>query len=442
MNFRKLDLVLDFIIDHRMKPYIELGGGTEVKEAEKDGTKRKETWDYELFCEMIRAFYLHLINRYGLEEIEGWYFEFGKASGLGMTAEDGAYYQAFEAICRIFKEIAPEIRVGGAGLLLGYENSFFRKIFRIWKKRKFWPDFLSFRSCQDMSIAEDELIYGRKSIDSSYMKNQMQLIRDTMEEEDFQIPEIHIVQWNFTDSNHNVFNDSSAQGAYIVKTCISMLGNADFMGYWQGLDIGSDYAATGAQGDTFPAGQESIQQGHSDITSVLNGDSGLITRDGIRKPSFYAFQFMNKLQSHVVCRNENSVVTANGRGRFTAVCHNYKSFSSKYAFCKEEEIQIDEMDQFVEDMEPLRLKICLKNVNNGTYQVKSHYVNHENGSVQNIWKMMGYEKVLAKDEIEYLKRRAIPSMEIRTVQATDGTLELEHVMQPQEIRLLDIWYRY
>lgn len=442
MNFRKLDLVLDFIIDHRMKPYIELGGGTEVKEAEKDGTKRKETWDYELFCEMIRAFYLHLINRYGLEEIEGWYFEFGKASGLGMTAEDGAYYQAFEAICRIFKEIAPEIRVGGAGLLLGYENSFFRKIFRIWKKRKFRPDFLSFRSCQDMSIAEDELIYGRKSIDSSYMKNQMQLIRDTMEEEDFQIPEIHIVQWNFTDSNRNVFNDSSAQGAYIVKTCISMLGNADFMGYWQGLDIGSDYAATGVQGDTFPAGQESIQQGHSDITSVLNGDSGLITRDGIRKPSFYAFQFMNKLQSHVVCRNENSVVTANGRGRFTAVCHNYKSFSSKYAFCKEEEIQIDEMDQFVEDMEPLRLKICLKNVNNGTYQVKSHYVNHENGSVQNIWKMMGYEKVLAKDEIEYLKRRAIPSMEIRTVQATDGTLELEHVMQPQEIRLLDIWYRY
>ena len=69
-------------------------------------------------------------------------------------------------------------------------------------------------------------------------------------------------------------------------------------------------------------------------------------------------------------------------------------------------------------------------------------MNHENGSVQNIWKMMGYEKVLAKDEIEYLKRRAIPSMEIRTVQATDGTLELEHVMQPQEIRLLDIWYRY
>ena len=119
-----------------------------------------------------------------------------------------------------------------------------------------------------------------------------------------------------------------------------------------------------------------------------------------------------------------------------------KSFSSKYAFCKEEEIQIDEMDQFVEDMEPLRLKICLKNISNGTYQVKSHYVNHENGSVQNIWKMMGYEKVLAKDEIEYLKRRAIPSMEIRTVQVTDGTMELEHVMQPQEIRLLDIWYRY
>lgn len=428
MNFRKLDLVLDFIMDHHMKPYIEIDGGTDLKEARKKGRGRKETSDHESFCEMIRAFYLHLINRYGLEEMESWYFECGNDSCLGMTEEDNAYYQRFEIIYRTFKEIAPEIRVGGAGFLLGHENASCRDIFRIWKKRRIRPDFLSFRSYQYISIAEDEYVYGRKSIDSSYMKNQVQMIREIMEEEEFQAAELHIDQWNFTDSNQNVFNDSCAQGAYIVKTCISMLGNADFMAYWHGLDIGSEHDHQRASGNELSAGQESTQPGYYDFQAVLNGNSGIISRDGIRKPSFYAFQFMNKLQNHIVCRDENSIVTSNGRGRFTIVCHNYKKFSSKYAFCKEEEIQIDEMDQFVEDTEPLKLKICLKNVKNGTYQMKVHYMNSENGSVQNIWRMMGYEKALSKDEIEYMKRRAIPSMEIRTVQVNEGVLELENVM--------------
>ncbi len=418
MNFRRLDLVLDFIIDHHMKPYIELGGRLHPKEAGKQGMEAQKTRDFGRLREMLRAFYLHLVNRYGLEEMEGWYFECVNDAGLGMTEEDGTFYQSFEVIYRTLKEIAPEIRVGGAGVLLGYENAACREIFRIWKRREIRPDFLSFRSCQYLSIMENELVFVRRSIDSSYLKNQVQLVREMMEEEGFQVPELHIDQWNFTDSNQNVFNDSCAQGACIVKTCIGMLGHADFMAYWNGLDLGTENQA------------------------VLNGNPGLISRDGIRKPSFYAFQFLNKLQNHVVCRNENSMITTNGRGRFTAVCHNYKNFSSKYAFCREDEIRIDRMDQFVEDTEPLKLKIRLENVRNGTYQVKTHYINPENGSVQNIWKMMGYEKMLSKDEIEYMKRRAIPSLEISTVQVTDGILELEDLMQPQEIRLLDIQYRY
>lgn len=442
MNFRKLDLVLDFIIDHHMKPYIELGGGFHLKEARGNGSERKRIWNHELFSEMLRTFYLHLINRYGQEEMEGWYFECGNDSGFGMTEENGTYYQNFEVIYRIFKEIAPEIRVGGAGILLGYGSASCREIFHIWKKREIWPDFLTFRSYQYTSAAENELVYTRRSIDNSYLKNQVQLIREMMEEEGFQVPELHIDQWNFTDSDQNVFNDSCAQGAYIVKTCIGMLGNADLMAYWHGLDIGAEYAPQRMSGAKNSAGQESTQAGYYDFQAVLNGNSGMISRDGIRKPSFYAFQFMNKLQNHVICRSENSVITSNGRGRFTAVCHNYKRFSSKYAFCREDEIRIDEMDQFVEDTKPLKLKICLSHVKNGSYQVKIHYMNQENGSVQNIWKMMGYEKMLSKDEIEYMKRRAIPTMEIRNVQVTDGSLDLENVMQPQEIRLLDIQYRY
>lgn len=431
LNFRRLDLVLDFIVDHHMKPYIELSGSADAQ----------GQVGHEEFCDMIRAFCLHLINRYGLEEVEGWYFEYWKGSGPGLPKEE--YFSRFEVIYRTFKEITPEIRVGGAGFLLGYENAFCREFLRNWKKRAIRPDFLSFCSYQYISVVDGEQVYGGKSIDSGYMKNQMDLVREMIGEEGFQVSELHIDGWNFTDSDRNVFNDSCTQGAYIVKTCISMLGSADLMAYWHGLDLGSEHGLQGLFPKGRPAaGQERAQQVRYDSQTVLNGDSGMISRDGIRKPSFYAFQFMNRLQSHVVCRDENSIVTSNGRGRFTIVCHNYKKFSSRYAFCREEEIGIDEMGRYLEEAEPLKQKFRLENIKNGTYQVKVHYMNRENGSAQDIWRMMEYQKVLSKDEIEYVKRRAMPSIEIRTVQVGGGALELGTVLQPQEIRLLDIQYRY
>ena len=74
--------------------------------------------------------------------------------------------------------------------------------------------------------------------------------------------------------------------------------------------------------------------------------------------------------------------------------------------------------------------------------MKVYYVNQKNGSVQDLWKKLEYTKGLAKDEIEYLKNTATPSMEMRTVEVTDGVLELENVMEAQEIRLIEILYRY
>ena len=94
-----------------------------------------------------------------------------------------------------------------------------------------------------------------------------------------------------------------------------MNGQVDIMAYWHALDLYSDYY---------------------DTDTVLNGDSGLISRDGICKPSFYAFQFINRLCSKVLGKYENAIVTTNGRNHFVIACHNYKSLSSRYVFTDED----------------------------------------------------------------------------------------------------------
>lgn len=425
-NFRKLDLVLDFMVENHMKPYLELGHKPTLfmytpERSVKEMEKEQKIYQYKIFEEIIKQLCTHLINRYGVEELESWYFEYWNDPQLNMAEAEGKYYPYFEMIYRTLKEISPDIRVGGAGLILGYELDACSHILDLWKQRQITPDFFSVCSFQYIAITDHETRYGRKSIDSRYMKNQIDILQKVLKESGIGVAELHIDEWNFTISNRNVLNDSCEQGAYILKNYIDMEGTVDFMAYWHALDLYSDYY---------------------DTNSILNGDSGLISRDGIRKPSFYAFYFINRLLPHVIYKDDNSIVTTNRRGRYVINCHNFKKLSSKYVFTEEDEIKIQELDNYMEDMEPLERKFCIKNVKNGRYIVKIHYINKSNGSVQDLWKQMDYTKGLAKEELEYLRNSAMPSIKMKTVLVENGVLEIENVLKAQEIRMLDIQYQY
>ena len=425
-NFRKLDQVLDFLLDHHLKPYLEVGSKpslfmyTPERSINIEKTK-VDAYDFKTFSDIIRELCVHLANRYGVEELETWYFEYWNDPALNITEADGEYYQRFDLLYRTMKNYSEKISVGGAGFILGYETLICKKIFSIWKTREIHPDFLSVCSFQYIALIEDGGRLGRKSIDSQYMLNQIEIMKEVMKETGFQIPELHIDEWNFTISNRNVLNDSCEQGAYILKNCIEMNGAVDMMAYWHALDLYSDYY---------------------DTDTVLNGDSGLVSRDGICKPSFYAFQFMNRLLPKVLEKNENSIITTNARNCYVIACHNYKSLSSRYVFTDEDEIQLEDIEQYVEDIDPVKLKFTIQNVQNGKYLVKTYRVNRECGSVQDLWKNLDYSKGLMRDEVEYLKSSAIPSIEMKTIEVENGELCLTNNLEMQEIRLIDIQYQY
>ena len=430
-NFRKIDQILDFLLENHMKPYLELGHKEVLLNysAEKflKENEKIENYEVQVYEYIIREFCTHLVNRYGIDEIETWYFEYynfsntGVTESTGMTEEEGLYYQYFAIIYRILKGISPAIKVGGAGFILGYGTLGCRSILPIWKKKNLMPDFLSVYSYQYVAIDDNGERYGRKSIDIDYMKNQTEILREVIKETGFQVPELHMSEWNFTISNRNVLNDSCNQGAYVLKNCIDMNGEVDLMAYWHALDSYSDYY---------------------DADNVLNGDSGMISRDGIRKPSFYAYVFMNRLLPNVIKKDENSIITTNGRDRYVIACHNFKKLSAQYVFSEEEKITVETIDNYMENDESLKLQFRLENVKDGDYLVKIHMVNKENGSAQDIWKRLQCSKNLARDEMQYLEKSAIPRMEMKNVHVEGGVLELENVLMAQEIRLLDIQYRY
>lgn len=426
-SFRKLDQVMDFLLDHQMKPYFELGYKQTVfmytPERYLKHSKSEVDYDEKTFEELVKAFAVHLVNRYGVDEIEKWYFEYRNSQfeNWEKRRDFDSYYRRFSILYTTLKEISGNIKVGGAGYILGYETLECRRNFSKWIQKKIRPDFFSVYSYQYTGYEEKDTLYGRKSIDYNYMKNQIEIMKEVMEENGFCTDEFHITEWNFTISNRNVINDSCEQGAFVLKNCIDMCGKVDFMAYWHALDSYSDYY---------------------DANAPLNGDSGIISRDGFRKPSFYAFTFMKKLQPFLLYKDGHSIITSNKRDCYVIACHNFKRFSGNYATKEENDITVEEISNYIEDKKPLNLKFKIDNVSNGDYLLKIHYVNKAQGSVQDIWKRLEYRKNLARDEKNYLRSSAIPYMEIKNVHVDHNVLELENVLLDQEIRLIEIKYCY
>lgn len=425
-NFSRIDRGLDFLVEHNLKPYIELSfKPTDVNYTINSsvGDRYNEIifHDRESYVEVMQAFSSHIANRYGVNEIENWYFELWKDDRLNMLDAKGWYFDCFEIGYHALKKISSKIKVGGAGFALGYDRYQYSILIKNWKTRNVRPDFISVYSYSYLLLQQDGVYFGKRSLDNSFVKNQLELFKDVLKAEDFMPDELHITEWNFTISNRNCINDSCAQGAYIVKTCIESIGEADMMGYWHGSDLHTEYYDSGA---------------------VLYGDNGLLTRDGIKKPSFYAFHFLKFLKKGLLGKTENALLTTDGRGVYTIACHNCKKFNYRYTMKAEKDIRVDDIDSLYEDTDSIHLKFQINNVKNGNYVMRIFYVNESNGSIQNIWKDMDYISNLSKGEVEYMKRSANPKVDMRKITVEDNVLHIETKLKAHEIKVLDIHYQY
>ena len=425
-NFSRIDRGLDFLVEHNLKPYIELSFkpievNYTINSSVGDRYNEIIFHDRESYVEVMEALSSHIANRYGVNEIENWYFELWKDDRLNMLDAKGWYFDCFEIGYHALKKISSKIKVGGAGFALGYDRYQYSILIKNWKTRNVRPDFISVYSYSYLLLQQDGVYFGKRSLDNSFVKNQLELFKDVLKAEDFMPDELHITEWNFTISNRNCINDSCAQGAYIVKTCIESIGEADMMGYWHGSDLHTEYYDSGA---------------------VLYGDNGLLTRDGIKKPSFYAFHFLKFLKKGLLGKTENALLTTDGRGVYTIACHNCKKFNYRYTMKAEKDIRVDDIDSLYEDTDSIHLKFQINNVKNGNYVMRIFYVNESNGSIQNIWKGMDYISNLSKGEVEYMKRSANPKVDMRKITVEDNVLHIETKLKAHEIKVLDIHYQY
>lgn len=424
-NFTRIDKALDFIINNGMHPFIELGFkpvallrnvyNTIVSE-EKDIIFKSQ----DEYREVIYSLVAHCVNRYGLEEVESWYFEQWGDPRITSGKGYGTYFEVFETIYHTIKSISPKIKIGGVGFGRLYSTLDFKDILKLWKKRICHPDFISLYGYPYMARSDNESQNDVRIRDANFINNHVMMIKEVLEEISLHTPELMITEWSFSVSDWNSLNDSVFKGAFILKNIIDNIDCVDLMGYWLASDILGEYF---------------------DNSMILHGGNGLLSAHGIRKPAFYAIKFANKLGRYMLGKDNNSIITSNESGDYYIACHNYVHPNFKYYLKKEDEVEVQKQFLLFDDAEVLKLGYRIKNVKNGKYMIKIRSLNQDHGSVQDEWGEMRYNENLNQQDIEYLKDISTPKIYVMEQTVSNNILNIDTSLKPHEIQHIQITYQ-
>lgn len=284
IRYSYLDEMLDFLHSHQIRPFIDLG----IKPVQviKDYADLvydyhqmvKTHMDYARWERLIQNFINHIVARYGQEEVSKWMFEVHQNPQSFDEDKAEEFFAFYDRIIAFLKEKLPAVQIGGCG----WWASFPMRLEHISRMRN-KPDFVSlYFYCLSEGIHNQEIHDLAKWI---------QAWRDMLENAGLNNMKIILSEWNTEIMNARAYNDGTRKAVDLLKLTTSNLDSVAMGSYFCLGDLIKD----------------------SDGEDLFNGGLGLLTKDGIKKPAYFAYQYLCKLGTELIERGENYIVTKQDR---------------------------------------------------------------------------------------------------------------------------------
>jgi xylan 1,4-beta-xylosidase len=302
-DWTKIDQLYDALLGIGIKPFVELGFAPEAMASSpqtiffwKGNTSHPEP---EAWSALVDAFVRHLRSRYGAAEVRSWYFEVWNEPNLGgfwERADQKAYFELYEASARAIKAIDPQLRVGGPATA----------------GAAWVPELLDFAATRGLPIdfvathtygvdggfldekGQDD---NRLSTNPDAVVGDVRRVRQQIEASKFRGLPLFFTEWSASYNPRDPVHDSYIAAAYILTKLKATRAFAQGMSYWTFSDL---FEEAGPPPTPF------------------HGGFGLINREGIRKPAFFAYKYLNQLRGREVPAADAQAIVTTGDNR-TAV---------------------------------------------------------------------------------------------------------------------------
>ncbi|NVM76482.1 xylan 1,4-beta-xylosidase [Duganella sp. SG902] len=416
-DWTKLDYLYDRLLKMGVKPFVELGFTPLAMRSSdlsifywKGNTSHP---DPKKWAGLVDAFIHHVQERYGKEEVRTWFFEVWNEpnlDGFWEKADQKAYFDLYDNTARTIKAIDPALRVGGPSTA----------------GAAWVPEFLAHTKASGSVV--DFITTHTYGVDGGFLdengKDDTKLspspdaivgdvrkVRNEMKAAGHPDMPLYFTEWSTSYTPRDPVHDSYISAPYILSKLKATEGIVQGMSYWTYSDLFEEPGPP---------------------TAPFEGGFGLMNPQGIRKPSWFAYKYLNQLGNEAIkTADAQSYAAKDGRG------------VQVLAWDFQTPKQGRSNRGFYTTVQPTRdgapVSVDLKGFKPGTYSVSIHRTGFEANDAHTAYLKMGSPKNLTPKEVERLHALTMDRPQNSTVRVpASGSASVKVKMRVNDVVLIKI----
>jgi xylan 1,4-beta-xylosidase len=418
-DWSKLDALYDGLLAKHIRPFVELGFTPEALATSRNSifywqgnTSHPQPAGWR---DLVGAFIHHLEERYGRDEVRGWYFEVWNEpnlAGFWEGADQNAYFELYDLTANTIKSIDPALRVGGpASAGAAWVPEFLAHV----KQSGAGIDFVTTHTYGvDGGFLDEEGRSDTKlSASPDAIVGDVRHVRQQIAASPFPELPLYFSEWSTSYTPRDSVHDSYISAPYILNKLQACRGLVQGMSYWTYTDLFEE------------PGPPSVS---------FHGGFGLLNREGIRKPAYFAYKYLHALEGDSLETSDPQAMVSTNNGNLAAVIWDFEQpqqrVSNRSFFTKPVPARA---------AAPVQLKVIHLGPRTA-YRLELHRVGYHANDAYSAYLEMGAPKDLSATQIARLMDLTRDQSEINRSVHTDsaGTVAIKVSMSTNDVVLLTL----
>jgi xylan 1,4-beta-xylosidase len=376
-NFSYVDQVYDGLLENGVKPFVELSFMPRKLAA---NLTPHAFWykplpsppkDPARWSAFIDAFTKHLLDRYGKDEVEQWYFEVWNEPNIDFwngNPKQSTYLALYDVTAAAVKRVDTKMRIGGPATA-----------------QAAWVDDFILH-CTEKHVPFDFVsthVYGNDTSKDVFGSNtaipRREMVARAAKKVYDQVkasaaPNTPIIwsEYNASYMTQQEVTDSAFMGPWLANNIRECDGLANIMSYWTFSDVFEEQGV---------------------VKTPFYGGYGVIAERGIPKAAFRVFELLHRLgDRRIIIQSENALATMRNDGTAVVALWNYAEPG--------------------ENVAPKRFRLDIKGSRATRYRMQ--FVDPDHGSALKAWQKMGSPANPTHEQIhELIKDSGLPAVQER-----------------------------
>jgi xylan 1,4-beta-xylosidase len=411
-----IDALYDKLRARGLRPFVELGFTPDALKTSdnsifywKGNTSHPELVAWR---DLLTAFVRHAQERYGREEVRSWFFEVWNEpnlDGFWEKADKAAYFDLYDASARAIKAVDPALRVGGPSTAgAAWVPEFLADM----HKRGTPVDFVTTHTYGVEGGFLDEQGKQDTKLSSSpdAIVGDVRNVRQQIAASPYPNLPLYFTEWSTSYTPRDLVHDSYVSAAYILTKLKAVQGIAQGMSYWTFSDLFEEPGPP---------------------TAPFEGGFGLMNPQGIRKPAWFAYKYLNALHGREVPTGDPHSIAAVDGAKLAVVMwdwHQPEQPVSNRSF----------YGKLVPAKPAPPASVQLAHLRPGKYKLRLFRTGYRHNDAFSAYIDLDRPKALTETQVAALQRltRDLPERDATVTVPGSGTLSVPIALQTNDVLLL------